>query len=181
MKYWQFQIFAERVKDPNVFLKFTPIGYRARFCPPWISFQGSGSAYLKHHPHFWAVGCDSTDLAQQICAWGLSKTVELVCTRSSHSSAPLLPVCGARQAWQLLCHRHGKLTALDRLLELCGTSDGPFTPHASDTNWKFLRAPVSSLLAWGDRVLAIDWTQSLVSLHTCAVDKAKTRSQTIKM
>lgn len=85
---------------------------------------------FKTPPTFLICDCDSTDLTQQICPWSLSKTVEWVCTRSSQPPASLLPVCSARQAWQLLSQRHGKLTVLDRLLEFCGTNDGPITPRA---------------------------------------------------
>lgn len=49
-------------------------------------------------------------------------------------------------------------------------------------DWMYIWAPVSSLLGWRDRSFGnSDWTQSLVSLHTYAMDKAKTRSQKIRM
>lgn len=55
--------------------------------------------------------------------------------------------------------------------------------HHPSCTWIEGTFGIQSPVCWdeGTRVLANDWTQSLVSLQTYAVDKAKTRSKIIKM
>lgn len=116
---------------PKPVSKVDPHRLLDQLWPPLKTFQGPGTGYLKYHPHFWAVDCESTDLAQEPvrgCRVGLHR----IFTIFSASSLCFLFWTGmavdASKTWKW---NASVLTVLGRRLEFCGTNAAWISPHAT--------------------------------------------------